>query len=582
MPDINIKPDIALGVKTPDSFANIGNLVNTAAGLQAFKKAQELMPYEIRAGQAQSDLAVQNLLKARELLPYELEAGKAQSSSAKSAAERAKLEVEQSQMQTELAKQDFNEAQALMTLVKKPDLYMGADGRPDIDKLNSLVPLIAPKTGAKFLKDFTELNTAQIQGSEAKNKLDTNIRGIIAGPLGILGRAGEKDKNKYIAALRQLGSGYKDNKDVSTYINSRIKMLEALPANADLPQMAILESESLLTPAEQRTALAPQPGTVGAGGTIEPIVTQPSVLGSEPSVSRIGKPIPVTLGPGSRQVPTGRSDLAGQPTYYIYDKNGTLQGEFVIPAGGGEPVRVQTQSTTTAPSQNAPAPAPAPERQAPVRLPPGVTQAQFDESQKIRNSALESAGSYQNQLHDNNKIIELAKKATTGVGAETLANLAGGFAAVPWTGDKASYFNELGHYLDKQAATLASTPGFGGTDAARSMAQSVSGTKEYTDKALISIARTNRALSTGNYLFSQGIENGSKANPNNPVYAREFKNKWNQVADVNALKLYDAVKNKDDDQIKEIVKSLGGENSDAYKKLKLKVKTILDLVNGGR
>jgi hypothetical protein len=112
------------------------------------------------------------------------------------------------------------------------------------------------------------------------------------------------------------------------------------------------------------------------------------------------------------------------------------------------------------------------------------------------------------------------------------------------------------------------------------MAQSVSGTTEYTSDSLINIARLNRALSTGNYLFSQGIENGSKANPNNVVYAREFKNKWNQVADVNALKLYDAVKNDDKEQIQQIVKSLGGENSEAYKKLKLKVKTILDLVKG--
>lgn len=618
MADVNIKPDIALGVKQQDSLANLSNLVNTAAGLQAFRKSQELLPYEIRqgqaqsdlavqnfqkarellpyeirTGQAQSDLAVQNLEKARELLPYELETGKAQSSSAQSAAARAKFELQQSQMKTELETQEFNEAKLLINLVQTPKLYMGADGRPDIDKLNSLVPLIAPRTGSKFLKDFTELNTSQIQGAEARSKLDTNIRGIIAGPLGILGRAGEKDKNKYIAALTQLGTEYKDNKDVSTYINARIKMLQALPDGANFPEMAILESESLLNPEAQRT-LAPQLGSVNTGSEIKPTINQPSVMGGQPSTMvGGGSAIPLTLGAASRQVPTGRTDLQGQPTYFIYGADGTLQGEFVIPAGGGNPIPVnknqpqQNQQQQNQPQQTQQQPAQQTTQEqttgtAPVRLPPGTTQAQYEESQKIRSSALESAGSYQNQLHDNNKIIELAKLATTGKGSDVLAQFAGANALLPWTGDKATYFNELGHYLDKQAATLASTPGFGGTDAARSMAQSVSGTKDYTDKALISIARTNRALSTGNYLFSQGIENGSAANPNNPIYAREFKNKWNQVADVNALKLYDAVKNKDDEQIQEIVKYLGGEKSEAYKKLKLKVKTILDLVKGGK
>ena len=163
MADVNIKPDIALGITPPNPIGNLGNLVQTASGIQEFQKA-------------------------RELLPYAIEAGKAQSESARAAADKALLELKREQMTTDLAQIEFSEQKNLMGLVNSPELYMGEDGRPNIDKLNKLVPLLAPRTGQKFLKDFTELTKSQIEGAEAKNKLDTNIRGIIAGPLEI-GRA---------------------------------------------------------------------------------------------------------------------------------------------------------------------------------------------------------------------------------------------------------------------------------------------------------------------------------------------------------------------------------------------------------
>lgn len=324
MADINLKPEIALGIQSSNPLTSLGQTVQTAAGLQEF-------------------------IKARELLPYAIEAGKAQTQTAKTQAEKALLELKQSQMQTDLASIEFAEQKGLMNLINSPELYQGADGRPDLNKLNKIVPLIAPRTGSKFLKDYTELNAAQITAAEAKNKLDTNIRGIIAGPLGILGQAGIKDKTKYIDALTQLKSEYANNKDVGDYVDSRIKLLEKLPADANLPQMALLESQSLLSPTEQR-GLAPQVGTVSTGSTIQPVVTTPSVLGNQPTVQAGGgNPIPINIAPG--QQAAIETDRNGNLMIVYRDARGNIVNTSPLPAGG-QPV---PQGGQPAPGQPQPA-----------------------------------------------------------------------------------------------------------------------------------------------------------------------------------------------------------------------------------
>ena len=65
-----------------------------------------------------------------------------------------------------------------------------------------------------------------------------------------------------------------------------------------------------------------------------------------------------------------------------------------------------------------------------------------------------------------------------------------------------------------------------------------------------------------------------------PFAARDFQNKWSQIADVNAIRLYDAMKNNDKDGIKEIVNAVGGPDSIGYKNLLNKIKFMGTLVKG--
>lgn len=552
MADINIKPEIALGIKQPDTMTNIGQMVNLAAGIQEFKKA-------------------------RELLPYAIEAGKAQSSSAKSAAEEALLKVKQAQMTTETKQLEFDEQKNLSALMQSPELWQDKDGKPDLAKLNKLVPMYAPRTGKEFLKGFTELSTAQTTNEQAALKLSTDERNVVANRLQLRGRMGEKDPNVYIQDLKQLKEEFPKSKGMQEYIDSLEKLYSKAQPSDQVPGMAIRLAETFMSPG----TFAPAVSAVDTGAGTKFVTTTPSVGGQMPTVdTKGGAFIERKLGPAQKEVPNGRTDAYGRPLANVYDDRGNLIGEKVIAAGVSTPPP-SPQPNPQAGGGNAQQPRTQPRTppaaEAPVRLPVGVTPEMFEESKKIRSSALDYAGTYQTQLHNNNQIIDLAGKATTGAGASVLANLAGGFAPVPWTGDKATYFNELGHYLDQQASLIAQSPGYGSTNAAREMAQSVSGQTNYTAESLKNIARTNRALATGAYLFSQGVENGSNKHPENLVYAREFKNKWNSIADIKALRLYDATANNDQEEIKRITK---GMSTEEINKLKLKVKTIINLANG--
>jgi len=51
MADINIKPDISLGARAPDSMTSLGNMLNIARGAQAYQQEQKLNPLAVQAAQ---------------------------------------------------------------------------------------------------------------------------------------------------------------------------------------------------------------------------------------------------------------------------------------------------------------------------------------------------------------------------------------------------------------------------------------------------------------------------------------------------------------------------------------------------
>jgi hypothetical protein len=215
-----------------------------------------------------------------------------------------------------------------------------------------------------------------------------------------------------------------------------------------------------------------------------------------------------------------------------------------------------------------------------VPIPPGETPETVAAANQVRVKALESAQSVPLQNFNNNEIIRLSDEALTGRGAGTLANLTGGYAlfnAVGLGGGNATALNQLGHYMALQTSSLAQSAGLG-TDAARNIAAESTGTINWTPEAIKKTARVNRSLATATDLFNQGVQSAFDRSKGNPLSARDFQNKWSQTADINAIRLFDAMRNNDADGFREVVDTVGGPKSAGFNRLKDKVESIKRLV----
>lgn len=515
---------------------SLSDMLNLAAGAQQLQQAQQINPLQVQEAQQRVQSGNITLGKSR---------------------------------------QEEQERLAVQAFMQNPENYQ-TNGRIDINKLNSEIPKIAPLTGSKHIQELTTLGEAQTKGIEAKNKLSTTQRAIIAGPVAMLGRMGINDPRVYIQELNHLKAMHKDQKDINDLIDIEIDLLSKSKEGPHISQSAIRSAQSLLNPSEQESQFSQKSGLINKGGSIVPTVTTPSIAGSTPNIKvGGGEEISTTLGPNQRIVPTGRVDINNQPTAYVYNADGTLQGEMTIPGVN------QTQEKPPEQTQPPPPPPPPPPikgGQAPARMRPGETSQTYEAANKMRMDAQNAAGQVPLQLFNNNKIIELADKAATGKGADLLANLTGGYAALPFGGDMASNLNQLGHYMALQTSTLAQSAGLN-SDAGRAIAGQMSGTTEWTPDAIKKTARVNRALATATDLVNRGIQNAFNKT-NDPLSARDFQNKWSQVADVEAIQLYDAIKNGNKTDIKYVVDSMGGPKSDKYKKALQKINFMNSVLKG--
>lgn len=499
-----------------------------------------------------------------------------------------------------LEQQKQREREGMTDFLKNPENFQ-TDGRIDMDKLNAAVPSIAPLTGADYIGKFTTLGEAQTKAIQAKQNLTQDQRSMIGSRFALLGRLGIQDKEAYMKEMDLLKQENPNNKDLHNLIDAYKTTWQDIPSGPQLPSMAIAGANTLLTPAQQQTAFAPQAGTASTGAATYQTTTQPSVAGEAPKVTVGQTPIfTAQLAPNLREVATGTYDINNNPIVNVLDANGRFLGQRSVaetpredqlagaqtptPTGGTVPRQGMQPGMQQSGAQTFPVtPQPAVQGQGgttPVaRLRAGETSQTLEAANSLRTGSMNAAQQVPMQNFNNNQIIKLADDVATGRGAGLLANLTGGYAALPWTSDNATNLNQLGHYMALQTASLAQSSGLGGTDAARGIAGNIAGTTDWTAPAIKQTARVNRALSTATDLFNQGVQNAFNKSKD-PFAARDFQNKWSQTADVNAIRLYDAIRNNDKEAIKEVVTQVGGVKSSGYKRLVDSIGNMQRLIGG--
>ena len=565
MADFNITPIGNTGKPVPGM--SLSDMMNVAGSAQAYKQAQQINPLQLQASQMQVE-------QARQMNPMLL-----QSQQQTTRTGQIALGVEEQKNQERLLAQDF---------FSKPDNFQ-TNGRIDLDKINKVVPTIAPLTGQDYITKFTQLGEAQTKAISAKQNLTQDQRRLIGSRFALMGRMGVQDKDAYLKEMDLLKEENPENKDLHNLIDAYKTTWGAIPSGPHLPDLAIRGAQTLLTPSEQQTAFAPVPGTISTGANILQTVTTPSVGAQPPRVQVGTQPLAnVEVGPTSRMVATGRTDMNNQPTAYVYSQDGRLLGEVTIPSGVSEPQMPggsAGRSISPGARQAAPAPAPAAlMTNAPTRLQAGETASTYDAAQKIRTDASDAAKQVPIQLFNSNQIIKLADEVAAGKGADFIGNLTGGYAGLPFTvGNNTENLQKLGHYMAMQTASLAQSSGLGGTDAGRNLAGQMAGTIEWSAPAIKDTARVNRALTTATQLFNQGIETAFTKSNNNPFSARNFQNSWVKTLGANgidAIRLHDAFINNDIEGAKNLVKSLGGTESKRYKDALSKIGDMNLLLKG--
>ena len=504
--------------------------------------------------------------------------------------------------QIALEQQDVGnlEQRAIAEAVKAdPGLFM-TDNSLDIEKAKRILPQLAPRTYPAMLEKYTTMSKAEVEAKSAKQGLTQDQKNLVGQTFNILGKAGIKDKNTYLGALDDLVKTNPNNPDLSRLVDSYKTIWNELPEQTPWDQLAQRGAQTLLNIPQQETAFRQQPGTIGTGAATFPTVTTPSVAGLPPRQEVGQTPLAVAqMAPGGQYELTGKVDMNNNPTYFVRDARGRIVGEETVPAGvsagqmpggmptplGGNVVQPQPQVPGAGqmqpprPPVNVPAPAPT---NAPVRMPAGENAATLEVAQNLRTSVRNSAAQAPIQQFNNNQIIKLADDVVTGKGANFVGSLTGGYALIPWSSDNATNLNQLGHYMAMQTASLSQSSGLGGTDAGRAIAGQISGTNEWTAPAIKQTARVNRALTTGTELFNQGIQNNFDRTKN-PFSATEFQQRWTQTLGndgINAIRLYDAMRNSDKEAIREVVTQAGGSNSPGYQNLVRKIGDMQKLIGG--
>ena len=480
-----------------------------------------------------------------------------------------------------------------------PGLFM-TDNSLDIEKAKRILPQLAPRTYPTMLEKYTTMSKAEIEAKSAKQGLSTDKRNVLGQVFNLYGKAGIKDKNTYFTGMDEVLKTMPNDPDMARLVDSYKKIWNELPENTPWDQLAQRGAQTLLNIPQQETAFRQQPGTISSGAATFPTVNTPSVAGQAPRQEVGQVPLVVAqMAPGGQNEPTGKVDMNNNPTYFVRDARGNIVGESTVPAGvpsgqmpggmptplGGnmvpqqQPVPGAGQMQPPQPPVNVPAPAPA---NAPVRMPAGENAATLEVAQNLRTSVRNSAAQAPVQQFNNNQIIKLADDVVTGKGANFVGSLTGGYALIPWSSDNATNLNQLGHYMAMQTASLSQSSGLGGTDAGRAIAGQISGTNEWTAPAIKQTARVNRALTTGTELFNQGIQNNFDRTKN-PFSATEFQQRWTQTLGndgINAIRLYDAMRNNDKEAIREVVTQAGGPNSAGYQNLVRKIGDMQKLIGG--
>ena len=502
---------------------SLGDMVNMASGIQNFQQAQQMNP----------------------------------------------LAQEKAQIENQVLKQKNDERLRLQDFTSNPENWQ-TNGRIDMDKINKVIPTIAPLTGSDVISSLSQLHTSQTNATKAKNEMTQDMRKIVSGRLAVYGRMGVNDPKIVMNEMDRLKEEFPDSREVHSLIDAYKIPLSKTQAGPHVTRDLIAQSQSLLTPSEQES-LSPDLSTVNTGAGIQPVVKTKSVGGSMPTLEKTGTYIPTELGPA------------------IVEISGVKYYQKPSPTPGGVPTLTPVGEAGTTPAPTAaPATTPAAGTQKPLIV----------EDMPVPKSGIPQLNEFQKQRYESGNAlikqsVEAANAATEGEETSRQIKNYMGSAAGSAPGQ---FFRKAGKWvagdpnleiLSKNLADqqLRNMKLMGAkTDAADADVKAASGNVDLTREGLQAIVDRTDASNTAVKAFQKGLKRYSDQGLNGIVHADKFKESWADNYDVRVFKAMNIERSNMPKAQKDLErqKLLKGLSDKDLRELREKAANIERLENGGR
>jgi hypothetical protein len=441
----------------------------------------------------------------------------------------------------------LNERQAVQGVLADPGNYTDPDGTVNFTKALPAIMKVAPTTGMQYVQKLAEAQRAHTEAQQTINNLSTDNRSRIGGVLAAIPPGSAPDVvEKTVDAL---GKQYKGMAPlVETFKQAyRHKVQTGGQAAGD---NYLLEASRQVLPQEtQQTMNTPGMVTLDNGQQSVGVNIKPGVQGMPQGAPVPGTAVQKLIPVGSQEGVT--NDSQGNMHVVQKDHFGNVVG--------------------TRPLQGA-----APAAPGPFTLPQGETKESMAELQAQRTSAQQTANSAP-VMHDINQTI--VREASKGLNTGSLGQLTQKVASATgynMAGESATDYNLLGKMLERSALTAAQSMG-PHTNAGLEASIRANGSLDYTPTAIKKIAYLNDALVSGAELYRDGLEKAIGSNQNNIFAKREFDQKWSKVATPQALRLKNAVDNKNPEEVSSILKEVGGRGSEGATKLHKQLTELIKL-----
>ena len=371
-------------------------------------------------------------------------------------------------------------------------------GEWDLDKVNTILPTIAPITGADFAKRITDGVANHAQATKAKMELGNTARGYLASLYGSHAVGGTQDPREVAVGMANLAERMPE---LRPYIEPALRNLQNVPPGPKFTESLYKARDEFMTPVEQIAAFAPKATTGEVGGQKVGIVTQPSIRGSQPTVSATPLGGASSVQPDGQMAPKTESKL---------------------------PKLIQEDTSLSyTPIQSG------------IRNLDKFQEAAYAEGDKKVVNANASLPAQKDLQQAVRKVEDYISSAS---GSKAFQMYRQGEKFVFGNSDLDALVKNLAQVQARNAAVM----GLDKTDSSRELNAKLSGSENIDEKALAGVMQQVKAESKAAELFTQGINKfvEKRGDVNGKIQAQKFQNAWADNYDPRIFQIDDVAQSK--------------------------------------